>query len=128
QSRMRSLDGEAGDDVCLGCHASYRGATAVRAHTHHDPLQRGARCLGCHMPKKNMSLDNRLGRYHRVGSPTDPSKVLADRPLECALCHGDKRVEELVATMERWWNKRYDRAALRSLYGALDGRVMRATL
>jgi hypothetical protein len=69
------------------------------------------------MPRKNMTLDNRLGRYHRVASPTETDKVEGDRPLECALCHGDKPVETLVATMETWWHKRYDRDRLRALYG-----------
>ena len=93
-------------------------AEAQRAHTHHDPAGAGGRCIACHMPKKNMSLDNQLGRYHRIASPTETAKVEGDRPLECALCHGDKPVESLVATMEAWWHKRYDRARLRALYGA----------
>jgi hypothetical protein len=81
------------------------------------------------MPKKNMGLDYELTRYHRIGSPTDRERVEGDRPLECALCHGDRSVEQMVATMERWWGKRYDRAALRELYGHdLRVGVLRATL
>ena len=81
------------------------------------------------MAKKNMGLDYALIRYHRIGSPTDPRRVLGDRPLECALCHADRSVEELVSTMERWWGKRYDRAALRALYGDdLTVNALRATL
>jgi hypothetical protein len=64
-----------------------------------------------------MSLDNGLTRYHRIGSPTETVKVEGDRPLECALCHGDKSVETLVSTMETWWGKSYDRDKLRLLYG-----------
>ena len=90
---------------------SARTRTTIRAGA-------GGRCLGCHMPKKNLSLDNRLGRYHRIASPTETAKVEGDRPLECALCHADKSVESLVATMEAWWHKSYDRARLRALYGA----------
>lgn len=105
------------DGVCLRCHGELATAEAQRAHTHHDPAGDGGRCLGCHMPKKNMSLDNRLGRYHRIASPTETAKVEGDRPLECALCHGAVPVESLVATMERWWHKSYDRARLRGLYG-----------
>ncbi len=70
------------------------------------------------MPKKNMGLGYELVRYHRIGSPTDRERVEGDRPLECALCHTDRSVAELVTTMERFWGKRYDRAALRRLYGA----------
>jgi hypothetical protein len=81
------------------------------------------------MAKKNMGLDYALIRYHRIGAPTEPRRVLGDRPVECALCHADKSVEDLVSTMERWWNKRYDRAALRALYGDdLTVNALRATL
>ncbi len=105
------------DGVCIRCHTKYADVIAQRAHTHHDPAGAGGRCLACHMPQKNMSLDNRLGRYHRIASPTETAKVEGDRPLECALCHGDKPVETLVATMEAWWHKSYDRARLHGLYG-----------
>jgi HEAT repeat protein len=76
-----------------------------------------------------MGLDYALIRYHRIGSPTEARRVEGDRPLECALCHADRSVENLVATMERWWNKRYDRGALRALYGDdLSVNPLRATL
>jgi HEAT repeat protein len=81
------------------------------------------------MAKKNMGLDYRLVRYHRIGSPTEPKRVANDRPLECALCHADKSVEEIVSTMEQWWNKTYDRAPLKALYGDdLSVNAIRATL
>jgi hypothetical protein len=80
------------------------------------------------MPKKNMGLAYELVRYHRIGSPTDPQRVLGDRPLECALCHQDKTVGQLVEAMERWWGKRYDRDKLSSLYGQLAANVVRSTL
>jgi predicted CXXCH cytochrome family protein len=114
--------------VCLGCHQKLADPAAQRAHSHHAPEGAAGACVACHMPKKNMSLDVRLTRYHNIGSPTDPLRVLDDRPLECALCHLDKTVGELVGTMERWWNKSYDRDALVTLYGALDARPMLATL
>jgi len=121
QERMAALDGLAGNRVCLGCHAKYSSDEALRAHSHHstDGDGEGAVCMNCHMPRKNMSLDTRLTRYHRIGSPTDRARVEKDRPLECALCHADKSVGELVDTMERWWNKSYDRGALAALYGDL---------
>jgi hypothetical protein len=76
-----------------------------------------------------MGLDYVLERYHRIGSPSDPVRVLRDRPLECAVCHADKSVESIVTTMEAWWGKHYDRAALRTLYGDdLSVNAMRATL
>jgi predicted CXXCH cytochrome family protein len=122
--RMR----EVGDAVCLKCHAKFSTAEALRAHAHHDPAGEGARCMNCHMPRKNMSLDNRLTRYHRIGSPNAVDKVERDRPLECALCHSDWSVAKIVTTMEQWWGKKYDRSALEALYGALPANAIRATL
>jgi hypothetical protein len=81
------------------------------------------------MPKKNMGLAYELTRYHRIGSPTDRERVEGDRPLECALCHADKSVDELVRTMERLWGKQYDRGALQRLYGRdLRVNALEATL
>ena len=85
--------------------------------------------MNCHMPKKNMGLAYDFTRYHRIGSPTDPERVLGDRPVECALCHADRSVDQLVSTMEKWWGKRYDRAELGRLYGAdLRKNAVRITL
>ena len=80
------------------------------------------------MPKKNMGLGYALTRYHRIGLPDDPARVERDRPIECALCHADKTVAELVGKMERWWGRKYDRAALANLYGTVDARPLQATL
>ena len=122
------LDGVAGNSLCLGCHERYATADALRAHAHHDPAGAGAACMDCHMPRKNMSLDMKLSRYHRIGSPNDPARAERDRPLECALCHADMRVSELVAAMEAWWGKKLDPAALRLLYGEPSSNVLLATL
>jgi hypothetical protein len=80
------------------------------------------------MPRKNMGLDGRLTRYHRIGSPTDAARVLGDRPLECALCHVDRSAGSLVDTMEQWWPVRYPRQRIEELYGSLDANTIRATL
>lgn len=124
----KALDRSAGSNgVCTGCHQALAEASALAEHTHHAPGA-GSECVACHMPRKNMALDGRLSRYHRIGSPTEPAKVMLDRPLECALCHGDKTVRSLVDTMERWWPKRsYDRAAIARLYGGEDENVLLAT-
>ena len=76
------------------------------------------------MPRKNMGLDGTLTRYHRIGSPTDPARVLGDRPLECALCqHADKSAGELAGTMERWWRVAYPRQRLEELYARRSTRT-----
>jgi predicted CXXCH cytochrome family protein len=127
--KLRALGTPAGNHVCTGCHGAYASDDAVARHTHHRIGGAGSACIACHMAKKNMGLDYVLNRYHRIGSPTDARRVLKDRPLECALCHADKTVEQLVTTMEQWWGKTYDRAALRGLYGEdLGVNAIRATL
>jgi predicted CXXCH cytochrome family protein len=106
-----------GNRVCTTCHQPLADAAKLRAHSHHAPDGAAGACLGCHMPKKNMGLAYEFTAYHRIGSPTDPARVEGDRPLECALCHADRSVDQLVRTMEKWWGKRYDRARLTRLYG-----------
>jgi predicted CXXCH cytochrome family protein len=129
KSALLALEGEKGDALCSSCHRDLRQAEALRAHTHHAADSAGSHCLNCHMPKKNLGLAYELTRYHRIGSPTDRERVEGDRPLECALCHTDKSVDELVSTMERLWHKRYDRNALRQLYGQdLRVNALEATL
>jgi predicted CXXCH cytochrome family protein len=117
-----------GNRICIGCHAELGGESALRAHAHHDPKGAGGACIACHMPKKNMSLDTALTRYHRIGSPDDPLRVLNDRPIECAACHADKSVGDLVTSMQQWWHKTYDADALRALYGDVTSNVLAATL
>jgi predicted CXXCH cytochrome family protein len=116
--RLRQLATPAGNLVCTRCHSALAAPAALASHSHHRADGEAGACLACHMARKNVSLDYRLTAYHRIGSPSDPARVLRDRPLECALCHTDRSVEALVAAMERWWGKRYDRAAVRALYGA----------
>jgi len=52
--------------------------------------------------QEEQGLGYELIAYHRIGSPYDRQRVEGDRPLECALCHTDKSVAELTATMERF--------------------------
>ncbi len=117
KSALQALEGAKGDELCSSCHEDLKSEAARRAHSHHAPDNAGSHCVNCHMAKKNMGLAYDLTRYHRIGSPTDRERVEGDRPLECALCHTDKSVEQLLTTMELFWGKRYDRQALRRLYG-----------
>lgn len=128
RAQLARFEQPKGDALCLRCHEKLAGDAALEAHSHHPAQSSGARCVGCHMPRKNMNLAYGLTRYHRIGSPTDAARVEGDRPLECALCHTDKSVGTLVADMERWWGKRYDRGRLRRLYGNLKANPIAATL
>jgi len=126
--KLRLLATPVGNTTCTACHSALGDRARLRAHAHHDPDGAGAACVSCHMPRKNMGLGGTLTRYHRIGSPTDSARVLGDRPLECALCHADRSVRDLVGAMEAWWPVRYPRQRLEELYGGLDANVMRATL
>ena len=114
---LARLTGWDGNRVCSSCHKHLATREAVAEHSHHDPDQAGSSCIACHMPRKNLGLGYRLTRYHRIGTPADAVRVEQDRPLECALCHTDKSVASIVETMERWWDRKYDRRRLRQLYG-----------
>ena len=118
----------AGNGVCTTCHGDYADVETLAAHTHHAPTGEGSACLNCHMPQKNIGLNTNLTAYHRIGSPNDPERVLGDRPLECALCHADSSVDELVTTMEAWWGGSFDRAKLGRLYGTTRGSIVETTL
>jgi predicted CXXCH cytochrome family protein len=124
---LRVMGTPAGNTLCTSCHGELADRERLRRHAHHDPSGAGGACIACHMPRKNMGLEG-LTRYHRIGSPTDPARVLGDRPLECALCHASASVRHLVDAMEAWWPERYPRQRLTELYGSLDANVMRATL
>jgi predicted CXXCH cytochrome family protein len=128
-AKLAEMGTPTGNHLCTKCHSAYGNDQAVERHTHHKVGGAGSACIACHMAKKNMGLDYVLNRYHRIGSPTETRRVTGDRPLECALCHPTKSVEELVTTMEQWWSKQYDRAELKKLYGDdLGVETMRATL
>ncbi len=115
--RLQALTGDLGTALCTECHSNLASPAARAGHTHHDPEGPGSSCLTCHMPQKNMGLDYRLTRYHRIGSPNDPARVEGDRPIECSMCHPNESVASLVDTMEAWWGKRYDSRELHRLYG-----------
>ncbi len=128
-AKLAAMATPAGNALCTGCHEQMATPKAIELHTHHAEGSAGTSCIAFHMAKKNMGLDYQLVRYHRIGSPTEPRRVTQDRPLECALCHADKSVEDIVSTMEQWWRKRYDRAPLKALYGDdLTVNALRATL
>ena len=118
KSARKDLMGATGTQLCTSCHSHLGSPQAVAEHSHHDPNGAGGSCLACHMPLKNLGLDYGLTRYHRIGSPTDRDRVEKDRPLECALCHTESSVSDLLQSMETWWGQRYDQGRLRTLYGA----------
>src|SRR6185295_10796601 len=71
KEKLAELATPAGNGVCLGCHQELSSDAAVAQHSHHAAGSAGSACVACHLPRKNMGLDYRLTRYHRIGSPTD---------------------------------------------------------
>jgi len=128
REHLAQLATPAGNAVCIKCHGELASPVALQRHAHHDPVGAGGSCVACHMPRKNMGLGYALTRYHRIGSPTDRARVEGDRPLECAICHGDKTVGALLDDMARLWGKQYDAAAIQRLYGDRDQNVLVATI
>ncbi|MFO0658628.1 MAG: hypothetical protein U0165_02160 [Polyangiaceae bacterium] len=63
--KLAKLETIEGNSLCTRCHTQYEERTALEAHTHHKPQGEGSFCVSCHMPRKTMTLDNTLGRYHR---------------------------------------------------------------
>jgi predicted CXXCH cytochrome family protein len=74
------------DKMCTGCHARLAVPAAVAAHTHHDPMGEGARCVGCHMPRIVYGVLD-IHRSHRIEIPKAPQDGGAGRPDACTLCH-----------------------------------------
>ena len=114
----------AGNAICVRCHAQYATPAALAAHATTIRPAPARRCIACHMPQKNMGLDYALTRYHRIGSP-DRSGARRARPAARvrALPRRQDASASSVDTMERWWGKRYDRAALAALYGESRART-----
>lgn len=106
-----------GDAACTQCHAEI--AADARAHTHHDPAHRGARCLDCHMPRIVYGILE-VHRSHRIESPDVRRDVEAGRPNACTLCHLDKSALWAADAMREWWGERYERPRARPDHAPLD--------
>ena len=84
-----------------------------------------ARCVACHMPRKNMGLGYALTRYHRIGSPDRRRARRARSAARVrALPRRQAASRRWSTTWSAWWGKRYDRARAARLYG--DARRERA--
>lgn len=117
RAKLEALATPAGNGVCTSCHGELGEDSALARHSRHAQGSPGSSCVACHMPRKNMGLAYEPTRYHRIGSPTDPERLERDRPIECALCHTEASVEQLVSWLEEGWQRAPSRGALTTLYG-----------
>jgi predicted CXXCH cytochrome family protein len=114
-----------GDRACTQCHADI--ARDVRAHTHHDPAQSGARCLECHMPRIVYGVLE-LHRSHAIEVPDVRRDVEAGRPNTCTGCHLGESADWAAAAMQRLWGPAYARARARPDGASLALAEARASL
>lgn len=111
EPRMRT------DAACTQCHESI--AADVRAHTHHDPVGAGSRCLDCHMPHMVYGVVE-IHRSHRIESPDTRRDVEGGRPHACTQCHADRDALWAADQMRAWWGERYERPRSRPDGAPLD--------
>ncbi len=97
---VRGKTVSAGNRVCTGCHVGHK--TRLAAHTHHGAESEGSRCVGCHMPPLELSVEMTV-RDHSIGSPLP--KLTRDHgvPNACGACHGDRPVQWAVDHVEAWY-------------------------
>lgn len=89
-----------GSQVCLGCHAAQKYATAT--HHFHPAGSRGADCLGCHMPTTTyMVVDPRHDHSFRV--PRPDLSVRLGVPNACTRCHADRPAEWAAKQVDAWY-------------------------
>ena len=125
-AKLRALATPAGNATCTACHSELAGWRAVEGALAPRSRRRGRIVRGVphapqeHGPRRNVDvlLITASGRRPRPGT-----RVLGDRPLECALCHADRTVGALTDAMERWWPVRYPRQRLIELYGSPSTRT-----
>lgn len=119
-ARHAALATAQGHPTCTGCHIDLSARAARQAHTGHDPDGEGSACVSCHMPKKNIALQARLTRYHRILSPNAPEVVERERPMACSLCHDDWTVGRVVAEMADRWPTPIRKDRVAALFGGED--------
>ncbi|HSE04809.1 MAG TPA: tetratricopeptide repeat protein [Methylomirabilota bacterium] len=91
-----------GSQVCLGCHAAPKYATAT--HHFHPTASRGADCLGCHMPTTTyMVVDQRHDHSFRV--PRPDLSVALGVPNACTKCHADRPAAWAARQVETWYGR-----------------------
>lgn len=100
------------DDFCYRCHETI--GAEPKAHTHHEPLGPGARCIACHMPKLPVERGHGVVTDHTIGIPRPGLR--ADRMARdaCRWCHDSGSwdapegsphldAEGIRRAFELWW-------------------------
>ncbi len=98
---------------CLSCHAEFKDAKRLTAHTHHAADSVGSDCMNCHMPKINEGMQDMV-RTHCIFNPTDKEMIEANQPNACNLCHLEKTIDWTIDHLRDWFGRehRYSERAL----------------
>lgn len=78
-----------GDRMCTRCHAALGRPAELARHSRHAPAGKGARCVGCHMPRIVYGLVS-VHLSHRIESPDPARDHRLGRPDACTGCHADE--------------------------------------
>jgi Flp pilus assembly protein TadD len=90
------------DGVCSQCHLPSK--YAVREHHFHDPADRGASCLDCHMPAtRYMVIDPRRDHSWRVPRPDLTVSIGSPNTCNWDGCHPEKSPQWAAETMDGWY-------------------------
>jgi HEAT repeat protein len=84
------------DTSCRTCHAAI--AAQASAHTHH----KNATCLDCHMPNVLTGVLDKFAD-HSIDVPNIRNTIAHGVPNACGVCHRDKSVGVLAASLDAWW-------------------------
>ena len=107
--KLTAADLKTANQLCISCHEEYREASALAAHTHHEPTSTGSNCLDCHMPRITEGLRN-VVRSHRITSPTERSMIEKNQPNACNLCHLDKPIDWTINRLREWYGDGHEYA------------------
>ncbi|HEX6813317.1 MAG TPA: cytochrome c3 family protein [Planctomycetota bacterium] len=95
--------GKRGNEACTQCHAEFREAAALAAHTHHAPGSAGSSCYNCHMGYTTFGLMKAM-RSHTITSPNVQSELATGRPNACNQCHLDRTLSWTSEQLQAKWN------------------------
>lgn len=95
------------NSLCQRCHdTGLMGAQIIEpaAHSFHDPMLEGGRCVDCHMPQRTyMARDPR--HDHNFPIPDPHLTLELGVPNACSQCHDDRSVEWAAEWVDTWYGE-----------------------
>jgi tetratricopeptide (TPR) repeat protein len=107
--RYRFKAEEKANQACMPCHESH--VKNAPAHTRHQALSPGNRCISCHMPMTTFARMNRTD--HSMLPPTPGTTITYKSPNACNLCHTDKDAAWADRLVRKWRKRDYQARVLK---------------